>query len=122
MSKIIYLISVLENMQGFFVLTLLAMVFGLPISFAIVSCYNDGIWDEDDKINWFAEVKKKLKLIIAVLVICVSGLTFIPGKDTMYAMLITEKVLTRENYNLTVNEAKKLIDYTVEKIEQTKEK
>lgn len=121
MTKIIYLISVLKNLKIAMMVIALITVVAVPFIIIGVAIRNDGVYPED-KIDLRAIVKPKLKLIIFLVAINIAGIIFIPNNETMYTMLITDKLLTEENYNMTVNEAKKLIEYTVKKIEQVKEK
>ena len=96
------------------------IIFTWLVVVALWLCWN--YFSDNGECKILERVKGKYKkLYITLLIISMLGILFIPSKETMYTMLITDKVLTKENYSMTVNEAKKLIDYTVEKIEQAKE-
>lgn len=115
MAKIIYLISLLHNID-----VLMNIIFTWLVVVTLWLCWDYFFDNGECKILERVKGKYK-KLYIVLLIISMLGIVFIPSEKTMYNMLITEKVLTKENYNMTVNEAKRLIDYTVEKIEKTKE-
>ena len=57
MAKIIYLISVLRNIQRVLCLVPIIMVFGVPVLMIVVELYNDSV-EFGEEINGFIEVKK----------------------------------------------------------------
>lgn len=120
MGKYLYLIETLNNLRitgG----AILIVIMSAAVAFAMMR-YLDA-YSIEDFIEELGEIKKGIsKKIIIFISFMFLFTACIPSKQTMYAIFITDKVITKENYDMTVEELKNGIDYIFEKIDKEKDK
>ncbi|WAW14618.1 hypothetical protein [Peptostreptococcus equinus] len=121
-AGLLYLINVLS---GFRVLCriLVFMICVVIVGDIIWYAVNSGTYleEERDRIREIhIKYKKEIKKILAVFVVSILGLVFIPSKNDMYLLVASTQISTK-NYNWTKNEVKEIIDYSVKSFKQIKE-
>ena len=102
-----YFIGVVDYLKT--LLSLAVLIYTAWLLIAIFSFSMEGL--EDDKDFW-KEVKK---CIITPLVIVATLFVFVPSKETLTKMVITQHI-TVDNYEFAKDEVTDLIDYIFEKI------
>lgn len=117
MEKTIYLINVLGKISDSSSVFSFCLGLFLIVSTAITIALK--LEGEEELYTTFTKVTKDISICF---VICFSLSIFIPSRDAMYHMLIADKVLTKETYNKTFDETKKLIDYTINRLDEVKGK
>lgn len=91
------------------ILSLVWLIYTAWLLIAIFSFSMEGL--EDDKDFW-KEVKQ---YIITPLVVVATLFVFVPSKDTLTKMVITQHI-TVENYEIAKGEVTELIDYIFDKL------
>lgn len=109
MAKIIYLISVLNNIKILLFVLILAGVIALA---GIALCAGEYHISEEEK-NKLARYAGRVLITISVSLIV---LTMIPSKKEMYAMFLLKDYEPGEVYEMTKEELKEGIDYFFEKL------
>lgn len=116
MSRIIYLISILDKVSdvstGFLLLSLAALFFGG--------------WVYLDTIGTLEDVEEKLVrrfLMVAGIcfVIFLAAIVFIPSKEEMYMMALTKDYEVEDVYRMTKEEIKGSIDYVFDRVKELKD-
>lgn len=108
MSKTIYLISILSNID------LIALVLGVTSAILFTSLggplYYFVIPEEKELIVKFMKITGVISLIALIIT------TLIPDKEEMYAMIILKDYEPNQIYEMTKEELKEGIDYLFEKL------
>lgn len=118
----LYLINVLSGFRALcriLVFMICVVIVGDIIWYAV----NLGTYleEERDRIREIhIKYKKEIKKVLAVFVVSILGLVFIPSKNDMYLLVASTQISTK-NYNWTKNEVKEIIDYSVKSFKQIKE-
>lgn len=115
MSKIIYLISLLNKIGGF---AIVSTVLSLGVLFIGGFFYLDVTGTLDDAEEKL--VKGFLKVAGIFFVISLLVTVLIPAKEEMYMMALTKDYEVEDVYKMTKDEIKGSIDYVFDKIEELK--
>ena len=115
MSRIIYLISVLDKVGSF---SLVLLILSIVVLFIAGWLYFDttGILDDAEE----KMVKGFLKVAGIIFVVSTLATVLIPAKEEMYMMALTKDYKVEDVYRMTKNEIKGSIDYVFDKIEELK--
>lgn len=117
--KIFYWMDVCENLTillCFFLVISVCTLVGVILFWTL----SDDPWkDKEDKEKLATKCKRWIIGLSIVSVVSTLGLIFTPSKETMYTMLIVNN-LTEDNLSKGKEEVKELIDYTIEKVNETK--
>ena len=115
MGKIIYLISILDKISNF---ALLSFVLSFGALFIGGWLYIDatGILEEaEEKL-----LKRFLKVSGVFFAISIAATVLIPSKEEMYMMALTKDYEVEDVYRMTKEELKGSVDYIIKKIEEIK--
>lgn len=115
MSRIIYLISVLDKLGSFSFVLLILSIFGLFIAGRLYVDTVDTLDDDEEKC-----IKGFLKVAGIFFVISLLPTVLIPAKEEMYMMALTKDYEVEDVYRMTKDEIKGSIDYVFDKIEELK--
>ena len=115
MSRIIYLISILDKISSF---ALLSLILSIAALFIGGLPYLDivGILDDAEK----KMIKRFLKGAGIFFVVSTLATVLIPAKEEMYLMALTKDYKVEDVYRMTKDEIKGSIDYVFDKIEELK--
>lgn len=115
MSRIIYLISVLDKVGSF---SLVLLILSIVVLFIAGWLYFDttGILDDAEE----KMVKGFLKVAGIIFVVSTLATVLIPSKEEMYMMALTKDYEVEDVYRMTKDEIKGSIDYVFDKIEELK--
>lgn len=115
MSRIIYLISVLDKVGSF---SLVLLILSIVVLFIAGWLYFDttGILDDAEE----KMVKGFLKVAGIIFVVSTLATVLIPAKEEMYMMALTKDYKVEDVYRMTKDEIKGSIDYVFDKIEELK--
>lgn len=116
MSRIIYLISVLDKISNF---TLLFLILSIGVLFIGGWFYLDTtemLSDSEEK-----SVKGFLKVAGIFFVVSTLATVLIPSKEEMYMMALTKDYKVEDVYRMTKEEIKGSIDYVFDRIKELKE-
>lgn len=115
MSRIIYLISVLDKVGSF---SLVLLILSIVVLFIAGWLYFDttDILDVDEE----KCIKGFLKVAGIFFVISLLPTVLIPSKEEMYMMALTKDYQVEDVYKMTKEEIKGSIDYVFDKIEELK--
>lgn len=115
MSRIIYLISVLDKISNF---TLLFLILSIGVLFIGGWFYLDTtemLSDSEEK-----SVKGFLKVAGIFFVVSTLATVLIPSKEEMYMMALTKDYKVEDVYRMTKEEIKGSIDYVFDRIKELK--
>lgn len=115
MSRIIYLISVLDKVGSFSLVLLILSIVVLFIAGWIYFDTADILDDDEEKC-----IKGFLKVAGIFFVISFLPTVLIPAKEEMYLMALTKNYEVEDVYKMTKDEIKGSIDYVFGKIEELK--
>lgn len=115
MSRIIYLISILDKVSS------ISVVLSL-LSFAVLFIGGWLYFDTTGMLEDVEEilVKRFLKVNGIFLVFSLLAIVLIPSKEEMYMMALTKDYRVEDVYRMTKDEIKGSIDYVFDKIEELK--
>lgn len=113
MSRIIYLISILDKISNF---ALLFLILSIGVLFIGGWLYFDttGILDDAEE----KMVKGFLKVAGIIFVVSTLATVLIPAKEEMYMMALTKYYKVEDVYRMTKDEIKGSIDYVFDRIKE----
>ena len=113
MSRIIYLISILDKISSF---ALLSLILSIAALFIGGLPYLDivGILDDAEK----KMIKRFLKGAGTFFVVSILATVLIPSKEEMYMMALTKDYEAEDVYKMTKEEIKGSIDYVFNRIKE----
>lgn len=113
MSRIIYLISILDKISNFALLFLILSIVVLFIGGVL--CFDtDGILDDSEE----KSIKRFLKVVGIFFVVSTLATVLIPAKEEMYLMALTKDYEAEDVYRMTKDEIKGSIDYVFNRIKE----
>ena len=115
MSRIIYLISVLDKLGSFSLVLLILSIFVLFITGWLYVDTVDILDDDEEKC-----IKGFSKVAGIFFVFSLLATVLIPAKEEMYMMALTKDYKVEDVYRMTKDEIKGSIDYVFNKIEELK--
>ncbi|MBZ2387797.1 hypothetical protein K8P03_10990 [Anaerococcus murdochii] len=115
MSRIIYLISILDKISNFALLFLILSIGVLFIGGWFYLDTTEMLSDSEEK-----SVKGFLKVAGIFFVVSTLATVLIPAKEEMYMMALTKDYEVEDVYRMTKDEIKGSIDYVFDKIEELK--
>lgn len=113
MSRIIYLISVLDKVGSISVVLLILSIVVLFIAGWIYFDTADILDDDEEKC-----IKGFLKVAGIFFVISLLPTVLIPAKEEMYMMALTKNYQVEDVYRMTKDEIKGSIDYVFDRIKE----
>lgn len=113
MSRIIYLISVLDKLGSFSLVLLILSIFGLFIAGRLYVDTVDILDDDEEKC-----IKGFLKVAGIFFVFSLLATVLIPAKEEMYIMALTKDYEAEDVYRMTKEEIKGSIDYVFNRIKE----
>lgn len=116
MSRIIYLISVLDKISNFTLLFLILSIGALFLGGWFYLDSTEMLSDSEEK-----SVKGFLKVAGIFFVVSTLATVLIPSKEEMYIIALTKNYKAEDVYRMTKDEIKGSIDYIFDKIEELKE-
>lgn len=116
MSRIIYLISVLDKISNFAFLFLILSIGVLFIGGWFYLDTTEMLSDSEEK-----SVKRFLKVAGIFFVVSTLATVLIPSKEEMYMMALTKDYKVEDVYRMTKEEIKGSIDYVFDRIKELKE-
>lgn len=115
MSRIIYLISVLDKISNFALLFLILSIGVLFIGGWFYLDTTEMLSDSEEK-----SVKRFLKVAGIFFVVSTLATVLIPSKEEMYMMALTKDYKVEDVYRMTKEEIKGSIDYVFDRIKELK--
>lgn len=116
MSRIIYLISILNKASNISIFFMIVSIAALFFGGLFYLDYIGALQDYEEKL-----LKRFLMISGISLVISLAAVVFIPSKEEMYMMALTKDYEAEDVYKMTKDEIKESVDYIFEKIEDVKE-
>lgn len=116
MSRIIYLISILDKISNFALLFLILSIGVLFIGGWFYLDSTEMLSDSEEK-----SVKGFLKVAGIFFVVSTLATVLIPSKEEMYMMALTKDYKVEDVYRMTKEEIKGSIDYVFDRIKELKE-
>ena len=116
MSRIIYLISILDKISNFALLFLILSIGVLFIGGWLYLDTTEMLSDSEEK-----SVKGFLKVAGIFFVVSTLATVLIPSKEEMYMMALTKDYKVEDVYRMTKEEIKGSIDYVFDRIKELKE-
>ncbi|WP_308655180.1 hypothetical protein [uncultured Anaerococcus sp.] len=116
MSRVIYLISILDKISAFALLSFI-LSFGSLLIGGWFYTDTTGILEEaEEKL-----LKRFLKIAGVFFVISIAATIFIPSKEEMYMMALTKDYEAEDVYKMTKDEIKGSIDYVFDRVKELKD-
>lgn len=115
MGKIIYLISVLDQLKSVSILLIFSSIAILLVGGLLYLNIIDMLEESEAK-----SIKRFLKGAGIFFVVSTLATVLIPAKEEMYLMALTKDYKVEDVYRMTKDEIKGSIDYVFDKIEELK--
>lgn len=117
---VIYLINVCDNLKSLFatiIFVAIVVAILLGVYWVFMKYDGDMYYDEEDVRDMQGKAVKGFKIAIIALACSSILVTALPNEKTCYTMLVTSQ-LTEENIHNVGNNAKEVVDYIFEKIQE----